>query len=368
MASITKRDNGKWRARYRDAAGKEHAKHFERKVDAQRWLDDVSASVVHGTYVDPQKARTRFESVADAWAENPRWAASTRARNLSILATHVLPRWGALPLDKITHEDAQRWVNELTATGRAGGTVRKIVGVFSSILAKAVLSRRLALNPADGLELPRQRLAQRRYLNALEVEALSDACDEWGDVVHLLAYTGLRWGELAALRVGRVDMLRRRLRIEESVTEVNGVLVWSAPKDHQRRSVPFPAFLSDDLAGRMAGKAKGDLVFATAQGTPLRVRNARRDWFDMAATFSGLDGLTPHELRHTAASLAVSAGANVLALQRMLGHEKPSTTLDVYSDLFDEDLEAVAGALSTARDAALADYLRTDKVLAMVAQ
>jgi site-specific recombinase XerD len=98
------------------------------------------------------------------------------------------------------------------------------------------------------------------------------------------------------------------------------------------------------------------------------VRNARRDWFDMAATFSGLDGLTPNELRHTAASLAVSAGANVLALQRMLGHEKPSTTLDVYSDLFDEDLEAVAGALSTARDAALADYLRTDKVLAMVAQ
>jgi len=79
------------------------------------------------------------------------------------------------------------------------------------------------------------------------------------------------------------------------------------------------------------------------------VRNMRRDWFDAAATSAGLEGLTPHELRHTAASLAVSAGANVLAVQRMLGHSKPSVTLDVYSDLFDSDLDDLSTRMDEVR-------------------
>jgi integrase len=85
----------------------------------------------------------------------------------------------------------------------------------------------------------------------------------------------------------------------------------------------------------------------------------RRDWFDAAAKEAGVEGLTPHELRHTAASLAVSAGASVLALQRMLGHDKPSTTLDVYSDLFDEDLDLVADRLAEGRSRSTAEYLRS---------
>ncbi|WP_084039278.1 site-specific integrase [Demequina sp. NBRC 110053] len=354
MASVKKRPHGKWRARYRDASGKEHSRHFARKVDAQAWLDGVTTAVATGTYVDPKDARKTVASAAEVWAAHPEWSASTAARMRSILDVHVLPRWGAVPLNRVTLEDAQKWVNELAASGLAGGTVRKIAGVFTGIVSLG-----LKVSPLTDLRLPRQRLVPRKYLTALEVEALAEACDEWGDVVHFLAYTGLRWGEMAALRVGRVNMLKRRVLIEESVTEVNGTLTWSAPKDHQRRAVPFPAFLTNDLAARVADKGSGDLVFTTGQGTPLRVRNARRGWFDLAAASCGLEGLTPHELRHTAASLAVSNGANVLALQRMLGHEKASTTLDVYSDLFDEDLDAVAGALDSARERARADYLRT---------
>lgn len=101
-------------------------------------------------------------------------------------------------------------------------------------------------------------------------------------------------------------------------------------------------------------------VAVATGGGVLRIGNARRDWFDPAARSAGLDGLTPHELRHTAASLAVKAGASVLAVQRMLGHDKPSTTLDVYADLFDEDLDRVAERLVSVRSAVLADYLRTE--------
>jgi integrase len=163
--------------------------------------------------------------------------------------------------------------------------------------------------------------------------------------VLLLSYCGLRWGELAGLKGGRVDLMRRRLSVVEAVSEVRGRLIWGTPKSHQVRSVPIPRFLVDDLALLMAGKAPGDVVFTTRRGAVLRNRNFRRDVFDAASTAAGLECLTPHELRHTAASLAVSAGANVKAVQRMLGHASAAMTLDVYSGLFDDDLDGVAERL-----------------------
>jgi integrase len=136
--------------------------------------------------------------------------------------------------------------------------------------------------------------------------------------------------------------MRRRITVAESVTEVRGHLTWGTPKSHQVRSVPAPSFLANLLAGVLGGKGSDDLVFTTMTGRPLRNLNFRRDVFDLAAADVGLAGLTPHELRHTAASLAVSAGANVKAVQRMLGHASAALTLDVYSGLFDADLDAVA--------------------------
>ena len=110
--------------------------------------------------------------------------------------------------------------------------------------------------------------------------------------------------------------------------------------------MPVPRFLVDDLAEHVAGKAPDDLVFTSPKGAVLRVRGARA--VVVRPGGRGLrraEGFHPHELRHTAASLAVSAGANVKAVQRMLGHAKASMTLDVYADLFDDDLEAVADRL-----------------------
>jgi hypothetical protein len=164
-------------------------------------------------------------------------------------------------------------------------------------------------------------------------------------LVLVLAFCGLRWGEVAGLKVGRVNLLKRRLTVAETLSEVNGDLVWGTPKNHAARSVPIPSFLVDMLAEVAAGKAPDDLVFTTWRGKPLRNLNFRRDVFDKAAEDVGLAGLTPHELRHTAASLMVSAGANVKAVQRALGHASAAMTLDVYSGLFDDDLDGVAARL-----------------------
>lgn len=129
------------------------------------------------------------------------------------------------------------------------------------------------------------------------------------------------------------------------------MITWRTPKNHERRSVPFPEFLVPLLEERCAGKGRTEIVFAGADGGVHRSSNFRGRLYDGAvkramAADPTFPRVTVHDLRHTAASLAVSAGANVKAIQRMLGHASAAMTLDVYSDLFDDDLDAVATALN----------------------
>ena len=170
--------------------------------------------------------------------------------------------------------------------------------------------------------------------------------------MRVLAYCGLRWGEASGLRVKDIDFVRGRLEVQHTIVEVDGVQIDSQPKDYEARSIPVPASLLTALASHVEGKEAGSPVFAAARGGWLRGRVFRRGWFDSAAEMIGHEGLTPHEMRHTAASLAISAGANVKAVQRMLGHASAAVTLDVYSDLFDSDLDAVSAALDVALAAA----------------
>lgn len=360
MASITRRPDGAWRARYRDKRGKEHARHFARKIDAQGWLDEITTSTLTGTYVDPGRSKRTVEAVAASWLKSKLDSkASTAARNRGIVDGHILPKWRGTKVGQIEQGDVQDWVSDLAQTSLKPRTVRKIYFAFNGIMQQAIIEKAMAVNPCAGVKLPAASKVSRRYLTAVQVEALAAAADEGSSVVFTLAYTGLRWGELAALKVGNVDLLRGRLVIEQSVTEVDGVLDWTTPKDHQRRTVPIPAFLKVTLKGIVEGRAADDLLFPAPRGGVLRVRAARRSWFDLAAAEAGAPGLNPSELRHTAASLAVHAGAHVLAVQRMLGHEKASMTLDTYSDLFDGDLDLVAEKLGEVRAKGTADFLRT---------
>lgn len=369
MASIERRTrNGqtRWYARYRDPAGQQRTRTFDRKTDADKFLTTVEASKLTGAYVDPAAARVTVDGMAEQWLSGKvDLKPTTRALYESVIATHIRPRWANVPLAKVTHGDVQGWVADLVASGLSGGHVRKINGVLSSALALAVRDRRIASNPALNLSLPRVHERPRRYLTATQVAQLAAVAAEppqprltatyaqYRIAVYVLAYCGLRWSELAALRVGAVDLMRRRLDIAEAVTEVNGGrLAWGTPKSHERRSVPIPRFLADELAQHLAGRDETDLVFSTKTGQPMRNRNARRAWFDRAAQAIGEPDLTPHSMRHTAASLAVSAGANVKAVQRMLGHASAAMTLDRYADLFDDDLDAVAERLDAVARAA----------------
>jgi integrase len=355
MSEIEKRTrNGKirWVARWND--GRRRAKVFDRKIDAENYLAEVKTSRLSGSYVDPTRGKMRMNLWCDKWlATQSHLKPSTYARYEGIVEKHIRPRWGSTPLVKVQHEDVAEWISSIRLSP---ASVAYIHRVFSLILELAVRSGRISRNPAHGIRLRKQGKAEKRFLTRDEVFRLADAAAEYPipevgwqyrALVLLLAFCGLRWGEVAGLKVKRLDLLRRRLTVAETLSEVNGHLVWGTPKSHAARSVPIPNFLVDMLAQLIASKSviESDLVFTTWHGKPLRNLNFRRDVFDRAADDAGLHGVTPHELRHTAASLAVSAGANVKAVQRMLGHASAAMTLDVYSGLFDDDLDAVAQRL-----------------------
>jgi integrase len=348
MASVDKVPTG-YRVRYRTPDGKSRSKTLKRKVDADRFLTSVEHSKDVGSYIDPSRSKITVGTWASAWCQSQtHLKPSTRARYEGILSKHIVPRWGGTPIHRVDHADVQTWISSLVL---APATVRYVHRVFSLIMELAVRDGRIPQNPATGVRLPRVSQGDKRFLSPDEVHRLADAAaqypipevgGQYRALILTLAFCGLRWGEVAALRVKRVDLLRRRLTVAESVTEVRGRLVWGTPKSHATRSVPIPRSLVAGIAPILAGKGSDDLVFTTWRGKPLRNLNFRRDVFDKAADDAGVRDLTPHELRHTAASLAVSAGANVKAVQKMLGHASAAMTLDVYSGLFDADLDGVA--------------------------
>jgi integrase len=272
----------------------------------------------------------------------------------------ILPEWERVRLSAISHADVVAWVAKLVADGYAGSTVRQIHRVFSLMLDLAVRDGRLPRNAATGVRLPRAAKGEPVFLTHTQVEQLAEACIDYELFVRVLAYTGMRWGEAAAVRVRRLDLMKRRIEVVHTAVELNGEMTYGTPKTHQRRSVPVPRSLVDALAEHVAGKGPEDLVFATPRGDVMRNHNFRSRVFAPAAAFIGMPGLTPHDLRHTAASLAVQAGANVKAVQRMLGHASAAMTLDVYAGLFNDDLDAVADRLDAAAALARADYLRTE--------
>ncbi|MFI8414180.1 tyrosine-type recombinase/integrase [Paeniglutamicibacter gangotriensis] len=221
-------------------------------------------------------------------------------------------------------------------------------GVLAAILDDAVKDRRLLANPTRGIDLPQKKKKPHVFLSHGQVHALANV-SKYPALVLTLSYCGLRWGEATALRVQDLNMIRRRLNIEQNAVDVGGKIIVGTPKNHQQRSVPFPDFLTVALGEACKGKHRDDLVFPGPTGTYLRytdMRENKMSWFASAVKKSAVPRITPHDLRHSVASFAVSAGANVKAVQKMLGHSSAKMTLDVYAELFNDDLDGVAIALN----------------------
>ena len=348
MASIVRdeRGNGSWIVRYRDNAGKQRKKSFARKMDAQRWMVQSQSELHRGAFVDPQRGKMTVSEYAPSWQQGlAHLKVSTRERYLGILLTHIIPVWGGWQLAKIATNDVNSWISTLISDGLRPGSVRQTHRVMSLLLDSALKDGRVARNPAKGASLPRAVREEVKYLSPAELRAFAKACGKDDLVPLILATTGLRFGELAALRVKSFDAIRRRLVISESVTDVAGKMVFSTPKTHQSRIVPVPASIALRVESLCVGRSPEDLLFTSPKGSVLRLRNWRRRVFDPAVAAIGRIDLSPHDLRHTAASLAIASGANVKVVQKMLGHSSAAMTLDIYAALFPDDLDSVSTAM-----------------------
>jgi integrase len=351
MAHIERRGPGRWRARYRGPDGKERSRTFDRKVDAERFLVTVESDKLRGSWVDPRLGALSLEEWSARWlATLVHVKPKTLAGYESLLRTCVLPMFGSVPLARIEQPAVAAWVAEMRGRDLSASRTRQAFRVLSGMLDSAVQGGYLAKSPCAGIKLPRMVRRDAVILTAGQVDDLAEAASPYGALIYLLAYGGLRWGEAAALRRRRCDLLRGRLEVAEAVSDVNGHLYYGSTKTYERRWVRIPTFLVELLA-RQLETVPADpeaLVFIGLRGAPLRYQSFRRAIWDRAVTSAGLpEGLTPHHLRHTCASLLVAGGADPVAVQRHLGHKDVSTTLNIYAGLFPNRLEEIAVALDT---------------------
>jgi integrase len=347
----------KWRARYPDPTrgGKKQIERlFDTKGEAEKWLTSQKAAIQRGEHVDPKDNQRQFEEVVAAWEAT--WInlePKTRVGYRAILNRHVLPRWGGVRIGAVTPEAIQAWVNDL-AVIRQPNTVRRVYSVLRAVLKVAVERRYLLANPCDAVRLPRSPAAtidQRVILTADEVAVLAEAiAPSFRLLIYAAAYTGLRAGELGALRRRDVDLLHGSLNVERGLKDVSGQLIFGPTKTGKVRRVELPRFLmtmfSDHLE-TLDGGADA-LVFRSPDGGPLRHGNFYGRYFKPAVRAvlpPEKHGLRFHDLRHTCASLLIAAGAHPKAIQEHLGHKDIQTTFNVYGHLLPSARKALAAAL-----------------------
>ncbi len=293
---------------------------------------------------DPRLGRTKLAAIWTQFsaAKRPAVSPKTWSGYSQHWELRIGPRFGHIPLEEISRSDVQNFLASLTVGPWAKlATLR----LLRSILNMARDDGRIHSNPAQGVSAGRIPVRERhRYLTTTEVSALAAACGDQGDVVTILAFTGLRWSELVGLRVGDVDLKARRLYIRQAAPDVEGRIIVGPPKTRAAvRTVPLPQIVIDVLKPRIAGRERDEQAITSPNGGYLRSNNWRRHThWSRALKKTQLAPLTIHELRHTYASLARASGADLRYVQKTMGYSTPTVTANIYSDLYADELDHVA--------------------------
>ena len=341
-----------WAVRYRKPDGRTTRRRgFRTQRDAKAFAATVETSKLKGEFVSASVGRVTIGELGPLWLERKRGHLKPATFQLyeGFWRNHVAPRWRDVRIADIRYTDVAAWVAEMSST-RGPVAVRMAHLVLTHILDDAVRDRLLVSNPARGIALPKRPPRRNVYLTAAQLDALADEAGRYRSLVLLLGIGGLRWGEATVLRVCDIDFLRHRIELHRNVVCVSGKFVVGSLKSNKNRIVVVPAFVTDALARTAGEKGREDLLWSTRQGGYLRAPNDESWLSGAVARCQQADETFPrvtvHTLRHTAASLAISSGANPKVVQRMLGHASAAMTLDVYADLFECDLETVAENVS----------------------
>lgn len=350
-----------YRVRYRKPDNSQTDKRgFRTKRDAEAFAAEVEVAKRRGEYVSPAMGKVTIGELGVEWLAGQRGHLKPNSyRSLDVSwRVHVEPAWGRTSVSKVTFSAVQAWVSGM-AQHRGAKVVRAAHAVLYGILESAVRDRRISSNPARGVKLPAITKKPNTYLTAEQLRALAIESGRYSSLVLLLGTAGLRWGEAAGLRVEDVDFLRRKVVVHRNAT--GGTV--ETLKGGEHRTLVLAQFVVDELAQTVRGRPRDALIWPSQAGGYLKPPATHDSWLSGAVarcqaaaararaaegeepTTPAFPRITAHDLRHTAASLAIASGANVKVVQRMLGHKSAAMTLDVYADLFDDDLTAVADKL-----------------------
>lgn len=367
MASIQKRPDGVWRARYRDAARKEHTRHFRRKVDAQAWLDGETAKLLSGTWVDPKRARTTVGEWCDEWLAGYGTRRPSTVRQAKVHVRVIKESFGARALASVKPSEVKSWTVKL-ADSYAPSTVYATYRRFAQIMGDAVHDGLIPRSPCSRRTSPGQAKPRPYVATTAQVWAIHDAFPEWlRPAVLLGAFAGLRVAEAVALRVSDVDFMRG------IVAPVIQYPAEPLKSDTSKTPVPIPHDLALELAASVQ-KWGGETLVTDVFGKPVGPWTVERAMRDVRATItadpaSGVEvlpeGFRFHDLRHYFASLLIAAGLDVKVVQTRLRHASAMTTLNTYGHMFPDKDESARAAIAVAF-ASRADCVRTQEVVTPV--
>lgn len=349
---VTKSGAVRYDVRLRDPDGRPYKRTFRTKREAEQFEAGQMVDRSRGTWIDPRRGRITFADWSSEWYGSARhkWRTRTAEKHEMALRVHWTPRFGSMVLSSLAPRDIQRAVNELAAS-HGSGSVRTYYGTLRAYMRAAVDMELIGRSPCRAITLPKAATAERRLVTPRELHALADAVGpEWRCLVLLGGVVGLRFGEAAALRVRDVDFTAGSVSVSRTVVEDNGRLEIGEPKTTAgHRTLALPAELVEELRAHVElWSIDGDeLLFADGFGGPLRRGNFRQRVFMPALAAVGLDGLTFHGLRHSAATQWVANGLDPRTVQHRLGHADPRLVLRLYAHALSEADRRAAAASSS---------------------
>lgn len=333
-----------WRARIHLPGGREMTRSFERRADAEKWERDQRAKLDRNEWIDPRAGRATF---AAAVADYIAGKADKRTRTIESYreyARRLDAHLGHRPVGTLGPADIRKVQSALLAKYSAT-TARNTMVFAHSVLNQLAADRIIPISPALNVELPDPSPTSQRFLTMDEVQALVEAMHpRFQSLVMMAAATGLRWGELAGLRVQRLDLLRRRLTVAETLEKVGYGYQWGPPKSKaSARTVTFPRSVAASMNDYLTtyGPGTEGTVWSMPRGGPLHDRNFRTKYWWPAVDKTVGRPMRFHDLRHTHVAQLITQGEHVKAIQQRLGHGSIKVTMDVYGHLlpdYDADL------------------------------
>lgn len=349
----------RYTAMFRDPYGRTRsAGTFATSRGAGRAADRQDDTVSDGTWIDPTAGRITFQEYAEEiWLPSRHLEVTTRAGYQSYLRNHFVPYFGHMRLARIVPSTVQLWVTQAVDRGLSPRSIAKYHVMLHSVFARAVRDRMIAFNPCENTELPKVVLTKTRIVTPVEFDTVLAAMPARFQALLLTDIeTGLRWGELVALRPRHIDFLRRTVTVQETIVEVSKkdsptgqrMIIKPYPKNDQSRTLHVSQALVDILAARIAGLGLGrdDLLFPSreiAGGEPLSRGTFNTRFWRPAVTKAGIEfPLRMHDLRHAHASWLLAGGADLKSVMERMGHAQIMTTQKYLHTLPDADQKALA--------------------------